>query len=38
MGEIYKGANEVVAWLVYEPYSEEDKWIDGPYYDPYESP
>jgi hypothetical protein len=38
MGEVYRQADEVVAWIVFEPNNEEEEMTGGPVYDPYRSP
>jgi hypothetical protein len=38
MGEVYRQADEVVAWIVFEPSNEDEEMTDGPVYDPYRSP
>lgn len=38
MGEIYRRAEGVVAWIIYEPFDDEEDGIAGPTYNPYESP
>jgi hypothetical protein len=38
MGEIYRQAEAVVTWIVYEPDDDEEDGAEGPTYDPYQSP
>jgi hypothetical protein len=38
MGEIYRRAEEVVAWIVFEPNNDEEETTDGPVYDSYRDP
>jgi hypothetical protein len=38
MGELYRQADEVVTWVVYEPEDDQEDGAEGPTYDPYQSP
>jgi hypothetical protein len=38
MGEIYRQAEGVLTWIIYEPDDDEEQDADGPTYDPHTSP
>jgi hypothetical protein len=38
MGELYRQADEVVTWIVYESDDDQEDDVEAPTYDPYQSP